>query len=57
MIAAVVRELGRTVRSLAGYGWHTGRWWVAAVLALVALISVLALAAKSAVAPTVYVLF
>ena len=52
-----VRGVVRFVRDLFGYGLATGRWWVPVVTVAFAAAVVLALTAKTVIAPALYILF
>jgi hypothetical protein len=52
-----LRSIGRTIVDLFAYGWSTGRWWLPLVTVAFALAVVLAVTAKTVIAPALYILF
>lgn len=52
-----LRSAGRLAGQLAAYAWLTGRWWLPVVTVVFLLAALLAVTAKTVVAPVVYVFF
>ncbi len=54
---SLLRAAARLAGDLVAYGRWTGRWWLPIVTAVFALSVLLALTAKTVVAPALYVFF